>query len=69
MTEQQKHRAHIVRKAIESIEEKLGTPEMKPTLADLVRLLQIEKELGADEPREVRVRWVESDTTESLSKE
>jgi len=68
MTEQRKHRARIVRKAIESIEAKLGTPEMKPTLADLVRLLQIEKELDADEPREVRVRWVESDTTESLTK-
>ena len=65
MTEQQKHRAQIVRKAIESIEAKLGTPAMKPTLADLVRLLQIEKELDADEPREVRVRWIESGSTES----
>jgi hypothetical protein len=61
MTEQQQHRARIVRKAIESIEQKLGTPAIKPTLADLVRLLQIEKELDADEPREVRVRWIESD--------
>jgi hypothetical protein len=69
MTDQQKHRARIVRKAIESIEAKLGTEAMKPTLADLVRLLQIEKELDADEPREVRVRWVESDTKESSSKE
>jgi hypothetical protein len=70
MTEQQKHRARIVRRAIESIEEKLGTEAMKPTLADLVRLLQIEKELDAEEPREVRVRWIESAaTTESLSKE
>ena len=68
MTEQQQHRARIVRKAIESIEAKLGTTEMKPTLADLVRLLQIEKELDSDEPREVRVRWVELDETESLTK-
>jgi hypothetical protein len=38
-------------------------------LADLVRLLQIEKELDADEPREVRVRWIESAATaESLKK-
>jgi hypothetical protein len=67
MTEQQKHRARIVRKAIESIEAKLGTEAMKPTLADLVRLLQIEKELNADEPREVRVRWVDSNTTDSAN--
>jgi len=63
MTEQQRHRAGIVRKAIKSIEDKLGAPDMKVTLADLVRLLQIEKELDADEPREVRVRWIESDRT------
>ncbi|HTT65837.1 MAG TPA: hypothetical protein VMG35_28500 [Bryobacteraceae bacterium] len=69
MTEQQKHRARIVRKAIESIEQKLGSDDMKMTLADLVRLLQIEKELDADEPREVRVRWVESDTKGSSTKQ
>ncbi|HUE05637.1 MAG TPA: hypothetical protein VMR62_39205 [Bryobacteraceae bacterium] len=68
MTEQQKHRARIVRKAIENIETRLGTQEIKPTVADLVRLLQIEKELETDEPREVRVRWVESEPTESLTK-
>ena len=59
MTEQRERRARIVKKAIESIEEKLGTEAMKPTLADLVRLLQIEKELVADEPREIRARWIE----------
>jgi molybdopterin converting factor small subunit len=68
MTEQQKHRARIVRTAIETIEAKLEESEIKPTLSDLVKLLQIEKELEADEPREVRVRWVESDRTESLAK-
>ena len=68
MTEQQKHRARIVRKAIENIETRLGTQEIKPTVADLVRLLQIEKELETDEPREVRVRWVVSEPTESLTK-
>jgi hypothetical protein len=68
MTEQQRDRARIVRKAIESIEAKLGTAEMQPALADLVRLLQIEKELDAEEPREVRVRWVEPDKTGSSSK-
>jgi acetoin utilization deacetylase AcuC-like enzyme len=69
MTEQRKRRARIVKKAIESIEEKLGTEAMKPTLADLVRLLQIEKELVADEPREIRVRWIDAAaTTEPLKK-
>jgi len=68
MTAQQKRRALIVKKAIESIEAKLKTDKMKPTLADLVRLLQIEKELNADQPREVRVRWVESGEAKSAGK-
>ena len=66
MTEQQDRRANIIRKAIAGIEEKLGRAEMKPTLADLVRLLQIEKELGADEPREIRVTWIDPGKTPSL---
>lgn len=66
MTEQRQHRPRFVRKAIER-QKKLGTDAMKPTLADLVSLLQIEKELDADELREVRVRWVESDKTKSFT--
>lgn len=63
MTEQQKRRARIIKKAIQSIEDQLGTDAVRPTLADLVRLLQIEKELVADEPREIRVRWIEPAAT------
>ena len=67
MTEARKRRARIVKKAIDSIEDKLGTEAMQPTLADLVRLLQIEKELAADEPREIRVRWIDpAGTTEPV---
>jgi hypothetical protein len=68
MTEQQRHRVRIVRKAIESIEKKLGTEVMKPALSDLVRLLQIEKDLNADEPREVGMRWIEPNTTQAANK-
>jgi len=68
MTEQRQNRARIVKKAIASIEAKLGTEAIKPTLADLVRLLQMEQELDEEEPREIRVRWVESDTAESSIK-
>jgi hypothetical protein len=66
MTEQQANRARIVREAIASAMEKLEASHMKPTLADLVRLLQIEKELDADEPREIVVRWVETATVNAL---
>jgi hypothetical protein len=65
MTEQRRHKARIVREAIKNIEAELETSsKIKPPLADLIRLLQIEKELAADEPREVRMRWIESNTTD-----
>jgi hypothetical protein len=68
MTEQQKHRARIVQKAIESIEAKLETGAVKPALADLVRLLQVQKELNAEQLPEARPRCVESDTRAASTK-
>jgi hypothetical protein len=32
---------------------------MKASLADYIRLVQLEKELEADEPREIKVTWVD----------
>lgn len=56
-----------MREAIESIEANLGAPDMKPTLADLVRLVQIVKDIDidTDDPGEFRVRWIESGMVES----
>jgi hypothetical protein len=59
MREQQGSRARVVQKAVESIEAKLETDEVKGGRGDLVRLLQIEKDLDAVEPREVTVKWVD----------
>jgi len=69
MTEQQRRRARIVKKAIESIEQRLQPETIRPALVNLLRLLQIEKELEHDEPREVRVTWVEPPKTVSVTKE
>jgi hypothetical protein len=60
MADQRNYRARIVRKAIESVEAKLKTGERRLTLAELVRLLQIEKELGYAERHKVTVTWIES---------
>jgi hypothetical protein len=51
--------ADIVRELLETVEKKLGGPEVKATLADYIRLVQLRKELEEDEPREIRVTWVE----------
>ena len=54
-------RAQAVRDLVEKAQKKLlAKVELdKVTLADYIRLLQLEKELEADEPAETRVRWIE----------
>lgn len=62
-------RADLVERAIESMEEKLGSSEVKATFADFIRLLQLQKELQADQPREIKVTWIDPNETESASEE
>jgi hypothetical protein len=52
-------KAALVNKMIQSFEEKLEKKELKGTLGDFIRLLQLEKELEDEQPKEIEVRWVE----------
>jgi hypothetical protein len=69
----QKHRgtdrAYMVEKAIQRIEEKLGASDVKATFGDFIKLLQLQKELQIDQPREITVTWIEPSETESASEE
>jgi hypothetical protein len=49
----------LVRRLIRRFETKLATTDMKASLGDLLRLMQIERELAPVEPREIVVRWVD----------
>jgi hypothetical protein len=51
--------AEVVRKLLAKVESKLGGQDVKVTLADYIRLVQLRKELEEDEPKEIRVTWVE----------
>jgi hypothetical protein len=68
MTKITESRAGVVEQTIEMITEKMDSKMVKPTLADLVRMLQIDRDLQPDTPREVRVTWVEPYETTSASK-
>jgi hypothetical protein len=57
---QHEDRVDVIRKAIQSIEQKLQGHEAQKTVAEFIRLLQLEKELDPDQPHEVIVTWVES---------
>ena len=57
----------LIRKMIRTIEERLAKDGIRATLGDFIRLLQLEKELGNQKPKEIRVKWVEPDGAESAS--
>lgn len=60
-------KAALVKKAIQAFENKLKASEVKATVGDFVRLLQLQDEIEGEEPREIKVTWVEPGETESSS--
>jgi len=53
------HAQELVEQVIEKMEQKLKSDEVKPSVGDFIRLLQFEKELEEEQPREIKVSWVE----------
>ena len=53
-------RARVVTKLLKNVEEKLGGGTVKATFGDYIRLVELQKELEVDEPREIKVTWVET---------
>jgi len=49
----------LVEEMIQKMRRKLTAKDMKPSVGDLIRLLQLEKELEDEQPREIKVSWVE----------
>jgi len=60
-------RADLVAKAIESMEHKLAASDVKATFGDFIRLLQLQKELQVEQPREIKVTWIDPSEKESAS--
>lgn len=49
----------LIERAIEVIGQKLETDTSgKPSIGDLIRLFQLQKDLGFDQPKQVTVKWV-----------
>lgn len=46
------------------MEQKIGEGEVKATLGDYIRLVQLQKELEEEEPRDIRVTWVDPEEAE-----
>ena len=51
-------KAAVVDKLLRKVEEKLNE-DMKATLGDYIRLVQLQKEMEDEQLREIKVTWVE----------
>ena len=49
----------MVGSLLKKMEKKLGGEDAKVTLGDYIRLVQLQKELEEEEPKEIKVTWVE----------
>ncbi len=56
--------SQAVDKAIERFEEKLEKEEVKVSVGDYIRLVQLREEMKAEEPKEVKATWVEPEEKE-----
>jgi signal recognition particle GTPase len=66
--EKKKNRGEVVRDLLAAVERKLTESDVKVTLADYIRLVQLQKDLEQEEPREIRVRWVDHESESSSEK-
>jgi hypothetical protein len=57
--ETRKRQAKVIDKMLEMFEEKVVAKDLKTTLSDFIRLLQLQKELEEEQPREITVTWIE----------
>jgi hypothetical protein len=65
MTEESAKQAEVVKKLLEKVEQKLTGEDVKATLGDYIKLIQLQKELEDEQTREIKVTWVEREAAES----
>ena len=67
--EQRAERAlRAVRKMLDALESKMDS-DMKCTVGDFIRLLQLERELMAEQVKEIHVSWQETTTPKKKQEE
>jgi hypothetical protein len=54
-------KAELISMALQNFGEKLEANEVKTSVGDFIRLLELEKEISSQQPREIKVTWVESE--------
>jgi hypothetical protein len=62
--QKKKTQAAVVKKLLKNVEKKLGGEDVKATLGDYIRLVQLQQELEEEEPGDITVTWVEPRSAE-----
>ena len=52
-------KAKLISMALKNFGEKLEANEVKTSVGDFIRLLELQKEINEQQPREIKVMWVE----------
>jgi len=55
-----KARAEAVKKLLLRVEKKMAEEDVKATLADYIRLIQLQKEMSDEPKTEITVTWIEA---------
>jgi hypothetical protein len=58
----------LLSKAITSFEERIQAKDFKPTIAEYLKLVQLEQESEQEEAKEIKVTWIEPTVTSSSEK-
>jgi predicted adenine nucleotide alpha hydrolase (AANH) superfamily ATPase len=53
-------RKEAINRILDKLEKQFIEGELKGTVADYLRLIQVVKEMGDERPREIEIRWVNS---------
>jgi hypothetical protein len=51
--------SELLAKAMKTLESRIKGTELKPTVGDYLKLLQMEQEFEQETPKEIKVTWVE----------
>jgi hypothetical protein len=67
--ESSESKTQVVDQMISNFKRRVDKGEVKVTVGDFIRLVQLRGDLDVDEPKEIRVTWVEPTETESAKGE
>jgi len=62
--QKKKTQAAVVEKLLKNVEKKLAGKDVKATLGDYIKLVQLQTELEEEEPKDITVTWVEPKSEE-----